>query len=72
MAHRACRFVHLAFVVAGAAFTTLERPMMAMMIAIGRIAALVGLCLSDCYRRGCKTENGGIIFEGRAREPDAT
>ena len=47
MAHRACRFVHLAFVVAGAAFTTAERPMMAMIIAIGRIAALVSLRLSD-------------------------
>jgi hypothetical protein len=52
MAHRACRFVHLAFVVAGAAFTTAERLMMAMIIAIGRIAALVSLRLSDYDRRG--------------------
>ena len=45
-------FVHLAFVAAEAAVTTAERLMMAMIIAIGRIAALVSLRLSDYDRRG--------------------
>jgi hypothetical protein len=44
--------VHLAFVAAEAAVTTAERLMMAMIIAIGRIAALVSLRLSDYDRRG--------------------
>jgi pheromone shutdown protein TraB len=64
--------VHLAFVVAGAAFTTAVRLMMAMIIAIGRVAALVSLRLSDYTVEDSKAKNNRIIFEGRGWEPDAT